>query len=553
MKRALAIWTLTAAVAMGQSTITGSKTMQGSWDASGAAATKPAKSGATLPSTCGAGEFFFNTAAAAGQNVYLCNPTNTWTQVSAGVNSVFGRTGSVAAQSGDYSFSQLSGTASSGQLPAAGGDLSGTLTSATVKGIQGKTVSATAPTSGQVLTWNGTQWTPTAVSSAVGGDLSGTTVAATVQAIQGKAVSATAPSSGQVLTWNGSQWIPTAVSSAVGGDLSGTIAAATVQAIQGQSVAMTAPAMGQVLTWGGSSWGPQAPSGSGGSSTVTERVLVFDGSTSIAGETMTSWSCGSGSASTCSSTWTVPTNVYHVHVQIWSAGGSGQAEGAGNSGQGGGGGGFWEGQCSVTPGATVAITVGNGGLGLAISPWSSDGGNSLFGTCGTVVGGSGGANTSTAGWGGYTFGTGRWGWMDLAPAFTSLHDATKTFCTFGNTAGGVTTRSDGGGCGGGQATAIGNGFAGGGSINGGGGGGSGAYSAATGGTGGVSARGNTLYTNGGNGGNGGAWTSAGGYVACGNGVAPGGGGGSYGSATSGGTIFAGCNGARGEIRVYYLR
>ena len=149
MKRTLAIWALTAAEVMAQSTMTGSKTMQGSWDASGASATKPAKSGATLPATCNIGEFFFNTAAAAGQNLYLCAATNTWTQVTSGasgaVNSVFGRTGAVSAQSGDYGFSQLSGTANSGQLPAAGGDLSGALTSATVTGIQGKTVSSTAP------------------------------------------------------------------------------------------------------------------------------------------------------------------------------------------------------------------------------------------------------------------------------------------------------------------------------------------------------------------------------------------------------------------------
>jgi hypothetical protein len=79
MKRALAIWALTAAAGIAQTTVTGSKTMQGSWDASGATATKPAKSGAALPAACATGEVFFNTAAAAGQNVYLCEPANTWT------------------------------------------------------------------------------------------------------------------------------------------------------------------------------------------------------------------------------------------------------------------------------------------------------------------------------------------------------------------------------------------------------------------------------------------------------------------------------------------
>src|ERR1700732_2500557 len=102
MKRALAIWALSASAVMAQSTVTGSKTMQGNWDASGAAATKPAKSGTSLPAGGSTGDFFFNTAAAPGQNIYLCKPDNSWTQVTggagSGASSVFGRTGAVAAQ-----------------------------------------------------------------------------------------------------------------------------------------------------------------------------------------------------------------------------------------------------------------------------------------------------------------------------------------------------------------------------------------------------------------------------------------------------------------------
>lgn len=47
----------------------------------------------------------------------------------------------------------------------AGGDLSGTYPNPTVSKLQGRTVSSTAPTSGQVLGWNGTQWLPVAPSS----------------------------------------------------------------------------------------------------------------------------------------------------------------------------------------------------------------------------------------------------------------------------------------------------------------------------------------------------------------------------------------------------
>ena len=108
MKRLLAICILSSPAVLAQSTVTGSRTVQGSWDASGASATKPAKAGATLPGTCGQGEFFFNTAAGNGQNIYLCSPSNTWSQVSGGaVTSVFGRSGVVAAATGDYFAAQV--------------------------------------------------------------------------------------------------------------------------------------------------------------------------------------------------------------------------------------------------------------------------------------------------------------------------------------------------------------------------------------------------------------------------------------------------------------
>jgi len=278
MRRVLAICILSAPALLAQSTVTGSRTVQGSWDASGAAATKPAKAGAALPATCGAGEFFFNTAATSGQNIYLCNPANTWTQVSGGgVTSVFGRNGSVAAQTADYTFSQIGGAVASGQLPAAGGDISGGLTSATVKALQGKAVGTAAPSTGQVLTWSGTQWAPQTVVSAVGGDISGTIAAATVKAIQGEAVGTTAPSAGQVLTWSGTQWAPQTAAGALGGDLSGTTAAATVQALQGRSVQSLAPTTGQVLTWNGTQWTPQSPTGGGGAIAITLPYLQTGG------------------------------------------------------------------------------------------------------------------------------------------------------------------------------------------------------------------------------------------------------------------------------------
>lgn len=80
-------------------------------DFSGAAATKPSKTGVTLPATCLTGESFFKLNAAAGQNLYGCTSPNVWTLQSSGgvtVASVFGRVGAVAPQAGDYSLTQLS-------------------------------------------------------------------------------------------------------------------------------------------------------------------------------------------------------------------------------------------------------------------------------------------------------------------------------------------------------------------------------------------------------------------------------------------------------------
>ena len=257
------------------------------------------------------------------------------------VVSVFGRIGAVVSEAGDYSFPQISGTIASSQLPNAGGDVSGTLTAATVTGLQNRAVAATAPGNGQALVWNSTAsaWQPATVSGSggavasvfgrtgavtaqagdynfgqisgtigssqfpnAGGDLSGNLTSATVTGIQNRTVANITPSSGQALLWNSaaSAWQPGtvtggAVSSvfgrtgaiaaqsgdynftqisgsisssqlpAAGGDISGTLTSATVRSIQGQPVASTYPSNGQALVWSSSagSWQPANASGSG--------------------------------------------------------------------------------------------------------------------------------------------------------------------------------------------------------------------------------------------------------------------------------------------------
>jgi len=53
-------------------------------DFSGAISTKPAKAGAAIPPSCSPGEMFFKTSAPAGQNLYGCTSTNTWSQIGSG-------------------------------------------------------------------------------------------------------------------------------------------------------------------------------------------------------------------------------------------------------------------------------------------------------------------------------------------------------------------------------------------------------------------------------------------------------------------------------------
>jgi len=264
----------------------------------------------------------------------------------------------------------------------AGGDLNGTYPNPTVDGLQGRPVASTAPSSAQVLKWNGSAWAPAAddsgtgtvtsvaaaggagisisgspitssgtititntgdtdasnditTSTTAGGDLNGSYPNPTVDGLQGNAVSASSPSTNQVLKWNGSAWAPAAddsgtgtvtsvaasggagisisgspitssgtititntgdtdasnditTSTTAGGDLNGTYPNPTVDGLQGNAVSGTAPSTNQVLKWNGSAWAPAADTDTNSGGTVTSVAGTAGAGISISGSPITS-------------------------------------------------------------------------------------------------------------------------------------------------------------------------------------------------------------------------------------------------------------------------
>ena len=140
-------------------------------------------------------------------------------------------------------------------------------------------VASTAPSTGQVLKWNGTQWAPGADNEGSGGvDLSQTSINALND------VDTSGIANGNFLAWDGTKFVATAPSTT---DLSNE------NLSELGDVSTDTPNSGDSLVWNGSSWAPQAISGgSGGGSGANVEYFKLNYATTGALDSITNTTSG---------------------------------------------------------------------------------------------------------------------------------------------------------------------------------------------------------------------------------------------------------------------
>ncbi|MFV8249094.1 tail fiber domain-containing protein [Bdellovibrio bacteriovorus] len=186
---------------------------------------------------------------------------------------------------------------------AAAGDLGGTYPNPSVAKIQGVAVSATAPTNGHFLKFNGTQWLSAQIST---GDVNGLTTTLNnymTQADFNTAVANANCAAHQTMYWNAvSGFNCQSINVSVAGDVSGTIGAVAVNKIKGITVDTTGLAAGQVLKYDGTKFAPAADNDANSGGTVTNIAtgtglsggpITSTGTISLANTAVTAASYGS--------------------------------------------------------------------------------------------------------------------------------------------------------------------------------------------------------------------------------------------------------------------
>ena len=100
---------------------------------------------------------------------------------------------------------------------------------------------------------------------------------------------------------------------------------------------------------------------------------------------------------TASGSFTVPAAVYALEYEVVGGGGGGGSATYGGAGAAGGGGagGRSKGVVAVTPGQTIAVTIGAGGAGSIGTAPGGGGGTSSFGSIASCTGGGGGSSVTS--------------------------------------------------------------------------------------------------------------------------------------------------------------
>ena len=261
-----------------------------------------------------------NTVAASGTGTLTYNSTLGLFTLTPPDLSTYATTASLATVATSGAYADLTGTPTLATVATSGAyaDLTGAPTIPTNVGDLAD-VSAVAPTTGQVLKWDGAVWAPAADLTSDGGvgialtDISGTgdidfnqvtgVISFTnstgyitgigsfsVGALSDVDITTAAPTNGQALVWDGNDFVP--------GSVAADISATSIDALADVDTTTAAPTNGQALVWDGSNFVPGSVASDLSTSSIDAladvdtttaaptngQALVWDGSNFIPGD-----------------------------------------------------------------------------------------------------------------------------------------------------------------------------------------------------------------------------------------------------------------------------
>ncbi|WP_168196474.1 tail fiber domain-containing protein [Bdellovibrio sp. NC01] len=165
------------------------------------------------------------------------------------------------------------------------GDLSGSYPNPTVAKLRGVSISATAPSSGEFLKFDGSSWIGSAINISDVTNLTSTLSGYQTSAAFNTAVGSANCHDYETPYWNSvaGKFLCQAINVSLAGDVSGTIGATSVDKIKGYGIDLsTAPTNGQVLKYNGTKWVAGSDNNGGGTVTTvsgTSPISVTNGST----------------------------------------------------------------------------------------------------------------------------------------------------------------------------------------------------------------------------------------------------------------------------------